>query len=189
MADASRRTWLAGGAAALAALHAFAARAQDPSDPQAMRRFLSGLAGEVRFGAARDDAASHELMLDLGGVEAVAAFTASFGERPPQDHLLALAQNLDASEPTRVVAIDPANGENRPLSVGPLAFLVLTSLVYHEEVDEAGDLVPWPGYLPEYPQLQPRLPSLSSDLEQALAPAAARQAWLTAIAAGAYCYL
>lgn len=112
-----------------------------------------------------------------------------FFERAPEvESLQALALNFTNFRSSNVFL------ESQRLPVGILAYETLTSLVYHEETDEAGDLSgDWPGYLDQTPaRLDPGGVSImrtDRTFESFGELAAAQNAWKEALESGRYTLL
>jgi len=78
-------------------------------------------------------------------------------DNPPESLLAELVDCFDDSSPSSSIFRD----QNIPL--GWVCYAALTGLVYHEEIDEKGDITQWDGY--------PKFPATQQDMK------AAKAAW------------
>ena len=172
----SRRVLCFGGVSIAASLASFAFAQSVPVQTREMQveQFLLTLRGEARLQLAEGE--------ELGP-------SARLGDIADPSTLQALAANFTNFRGSNVMM------QSQRLPLGILAYETLTSLVYHEETDEAGDLVAdWPGYLEASPA---RLSPFGGVATQGFDLAAmvelqlplAQQAWKDALDKGSFILL
>lgn len=172
----SRRVLCLGGVsiAASFASAAFAQPIQLQTRELQVEQFLLSLRGEARLQWSEGD--------ELGP-------SVRLGEVADADTLQALTANFTNFRRSNVMM------QARRLPLGILAYETLTSLVYHEETDESGDLIAdWPGYLDASPvRMSPFGGVTTEGFEQAVMIEqhlpVAQQAWKDAIDTGNYILL